>query len=67
MVCFPLGKSINVYTLLTVAMKSMPFFAYLSKFPFLEVGLEKEALKAVYQMKIIAPNKSLLHASSRLS
>ena len=29
--------------------------AYLSKFPFLTVGLEKEALKAVYQMKIIAP------------
>ena len=29
--------------------------AYLSTFPFLTVGLEKEALKAVYQMKIIAP------------
>ena len=29
--------------------------AYLSKFPFLTVGLEKEALKAVYHMKIIAP------------
>ena len=41
--------------------------AYLSTFPFLTVGLEKEALKAVYQMKIIAPNKSLLNASSRLS